>query len=77
MVYRDSITNRSNPNFKIFQKSKKDGDPHMKPVNGDTFRIRLLHEQKQWLFAESERTGKTVSQLIRDAIEQMRFKADN
>lgn len=49
----------------------------MKPVNGDTFRIRLLHEQKQWLFDESERTGKTVSQLIRDAIEQMRSRTDN
>ena len=37
-------------------------------VNGSTFRLRLSNGMKLWLFKESDRTGNTVSQIIRDAI---------
>lgn len=45
----------------------------MAVVSGDKFNIRLTEDMKKWLFAEAERTGKTVSQIIREAIDLMRF----
>lgn len=72
-VYRDSFTNRSNPHFKFFPKIKKGRYSLMAYVSGDKFNIRLTEDMKKWLFAEAERTGKTVSQIIREAIDLLRF----
>lgn len=44
----------------------------MTEVSGTKFTIRLTEDMKKWLFAESDRTGMTVSNLIRDAVESMK-----
>ena len=47
----------------------------MNNVNGESIRIRLTDEMKQWLFQYSELTGKTVSQVIREAISEYMSKS--
>lgn len=42
----------------------------MSNVSGESIRIRLTDEMKQWLFQYSELSGKTVSQVIREAISE-------
>ena len=37
-------------------------------INGDTFRIRLSKGMKLWLFHEANRSNRTVSEIIREAI---------
>ena len=45
------------------------GRPTTDP-KGDSIRVRLNDEMREWLFKKSEREKKTVSQLIRDLIVQ-------
>lgn len=37
-------------------------------VDGETFRIRLTRDMKEWLFDKAHTTDRTVSDIIRDAI---------
>jgi hypothetical protein len=37
-------------------------------VNGETFRLRLTQEMKEWLFKESARRHETVSGIMRDLV---------
>ena len=46
------------------------GGMAMNNVSGESIRIRLTDEMKQWLFQYSELSGKTVSQVIREAISE-------
>lgn len=43
------------------------GRPTTDP-KGDSIRVRLNEDMKEWLFKKSEREKKTVSQIIRDLI---------
>lgn len=47
----------------------------MDNVSGESIRIRLTEEMKAWLFQHSESTGKTVSQVIREAISEYMSKS--
>lgn len=37
-------------------------------VNGESIRIRFTDDMKKRLFREKERTGKSVSQIVRQAV---------
>lgn len=43
------------------------GRPTTDP-KGESMRVRLNTEMKQWLFKQSEKTGISVSQIIRDSV---------
>lgn len=38
------------------------------PVSGESIRIRFTDKMKKQLFQEKERTGKSVSEIVREAV---------
>lgn len=44
-------------------------DNPSRTVSGNKMTIRLAESDKRWLFNESDRTGKTVCSIIREAID--------
>lgn len=39
-------------------------------VNGESIRIRFTDQMKKQLFQEKDRTGKSVSQIVRQSVEE-------
>ena len=43
-------------------------------VNGEFIRIRFTDRMKKRLFQEKEKTGKSVSQIVRQAVEEYFYR---
>ena len=43
-------------------------------VNGESIRIRFTDQMKKRLFQEKEKTGKSVSQIVRQSVEEYFYR---
>lgn len=65
-----------NPFSKIPKKQKSTLEECMKNreirslADGESIRIRFGSKMKLWLYREKERTGKSVSQIVREAVSE-------
>ena len=65
-----------NPFSKIPKKQKSTLEEYMKNreirslADGESIRIRFGNKMKLWLYREKERTGKSVSQIVREAVSE-------
>lgn len=65
-----------NPFSKIPKKQKSTLEEYMKKreirslADGESIRIRFGSKMKLWLYREKERTGKSVSQIVREAVSE-------
>ena len=65
-----------NPFSKIPKKQKSILEEYMKKreirslADGESIRIRFGSKMKLWLYREKERTGKSVSQIVREAVSE-------
>ena len=65
-----------NPFSKIPKKQKSTLEEYMKKceirslADGESIWIRFGSKMKLWLYREKERTGKSVSQIVREAVSE-------